>query len=80
MSQSLIPGREPSISPTPTNATNITLIEIDPGDTDSIYKAPRASQVASLNSPRRTRRAITAKRTYTQAQLSYNKVFNAPLT
>jgi hypothetical protein len=55
---------------TETNLTTAT----DPGDYGSVFKAPRASQVANLP-PRRTTRIGAPKRTHTQAKLSHGRVY-----
>ena len=78
MSQSSIPSREASQSPTLTETTVVTNtdlgITIDPSDYGSIFRALRASQLANLPL-RRITRVSALKRTYMQAKLSHSKVY-----
>ena len=49
MSQSSIPSKDASKSPIPSEITTETdsITESDPGDSGSVFKAPRASQAIS---------------------------------
>ena len=78
MSQSSIPSKEASQSPTLTETTVVTNTDlgttIDPSDYSSVFRALRASQLANL--PLRHTTCVSAlERTHTQAKLSYSKVY-----
>jgi len=78
MSQSSIPSKEASQSPTLTETTVVTNTDlgttIDPSDYSSVFRALRASQLANLP-PKRTTRISAPKRTHTQAKLSHSRVY-----
>ena len=80
MSQSSIPSKDASKSPIPSEITTETdsITESDPGDSGSVFKAPRASQAISQQPSNRPRRVTKRKANHTQSQLSLGGVSASP--
>ena len=72
MSQLSIPSKDASKSPILSEIITETdsITESDPGDSGSVFKAPRASQATSQQPSNWARRVPKRKANYTQSQLS----------